>query len=307
MTNLDSLAAARSLPRRRLGRTYMHPSVISLGGVGLGGMYGPTTDDEAVSTIHHALDLGINYVDTSPLYLESERRFGKALEGIPRDRYYLSTKMGTHPARRQDYSAEGTRWSIENSLQLLGVSYVDLLMVHDPADIESPLAPGAAFDVLHEYKKQGVCGAVGMGQRNHDFHRRAIDAGKVDVILTFADYNLVRQTAASLIDHAASAGVGVILAQAVLAGLLAGPDPATDERLRSHPDFAAARRWWEWSRDRDVPLLAVALQYVLRNPHISCILVGAKTPQEIEANITAISTPLPEGIWNEVDAMIARQ
>lgn len=306
MTLTQSIAAARALPRRRLGRTHMHTSVLSLGGVGLGGFYGPADEGAAIATIHRALDIGINYLDTSPLYMDSERRFGIALRDVPRDRYYLSTKMGTHPARRGDYSADATRWSIENSLALLGTRYVDLLMVHDPPDIEAPLAPGAAFDVLHEYKREGVCSAVGLGQRNHDFHRRAIDAGKVDAILTFADYNLVRQTAARLIDEAASAGVGVILAQAVLAGLLAGPDPAGDERLRNHPDYAAARRWWEWAREREVSILAVALQFALRNPNVSCVLVGAKTPKEIEENLAAITTPLPDGIWREVDAMIER-
>ena len=303
----QSIAAARALPRRRLGSTHMHVSVLSLGGVGMGGLYGPADEDDAIATVWRALDLGINYVDTSPLYMESERRFGVALRDIPRDRYYLSTKMGTHPARRGDYSAEATRWSIENSLKLLGTRYVDLLMVHDPPDIGAPLAPGAAFDVLHEYKREGICSAVGMGQRNHEFHRRAIDAGKVDAILTFADYNLVRQTAAPLIDYAASAGVGVILAQAVLAGLLAGPDPSTDERLRKHPDYAASHRWWEWAREREVSLPAVALQFALRNPNVSCVLVGAKTPKEIEENLAAISMPLPEAIWPEVDALISKQ
>lgn len=305
MVLTQSLEAARALPRRRLGRTHMHVSVLGLGGVGMGGLYGPADEGDSIATVWRALDLGMNYVDTSPLYLESERRFGVALRDVPRDRYYLSTKMGTHPSRRGDYSAETTRWSIENSLKLLGTRYVDLLMVHDPPDIEAPLAPGAAFDVLHEYKQEGVCGAVGMGQRNHDFHRRAIDAGRVDAILTFADYNLVRQTAAPLIDYAASAGVGVILAQAVLAGLLAGPDPAGDERLRKHPDYAAARGWWEWAREREVSLPAVALQFALRNPNVSCVLVGAKTPKEVEENLAAVSAPLPDGIWSEVEVMIA--
>lgn len=304
MQSANTTAHGNNLPFRQLGKTAMRVTELSIGGVGLGGLYGPVPEADGIAAVHRALELGINYVDTSPLYVDSERRIGLALEGGRRDGIYLSTKVGTHPERRQDYSAEGTRWSVENSLRLLKTGYFDLLMVHDPATIDAPLAPGAAFDVLHEYKARGVCGAVGMGQRNHDFHRRAIDAGKVDVILTFGDYNLVRQSAASLIDDASAAGVGVILAQALLAGILAGPDPAEDERLRKHPDFAAARSWWLWARERDVPLQAVALQFALRNPRVGCVLVGAKNAREIEENVRFAALPLPAGIWDEVDERI---
>ncbi len=295
------------LRTRTLGRTTMTVTELSLGGVGFGGLYGPVPEPDGIGAVHRALDLGINYIDTSPLYKDSERRIGIALDGGKRDGIFLSTKTGTHPAHRQDYSAEGTRWTVENSLRLLNTNYIDLLMVHDPQDINAPLAPGAAFDVLHDYKERGVCGAVGMGQRNHDFHRRAIEAGTVDAILTFADYSLIRQTASSLIDDAYSAGVGVIVAQAVMAGLLAGPDPSTDARLRSHPDRAAAMRWHAWARDREVSLLAVALQFVLRNPKVACVVVGAKTAGEIQQNVEVVTMPIPEAIWTELDALIAQQ
>ncbi len=86
-------------------------------------------------------DLGINYIDTSPLYKESEERLGRvfqALGGKP-DNLFLSTKMGTHPARRGDYSAEATRWSVENSLRLLQVDYVEL-PARPRSRIASPVA-----------------------------------------------------------------------------------------------------------------------------------------------------------------------
>src|SRR5438093_1436471 len=184
------------LRKRRLGRTHMEVTELALGGVGIGGLYGPVSEDEAERVVRTALDLGINYLDTSPLYRQSEERIGRIfarLGGKPKD-LYLSTKTGTHPARRGDYSAEGTRWSVENSLRLLGVDEVDCLLLHDPrsaAELEQALGPGGAVDELERMKQEGKVRAIGLGVREHRYHRRAIQSGRIDVILTYADYTLV--------------------------------------------------------------------------------------------------------------------
>ncbi|HEX2516035.1 MAG TPA: aldo/keto reductase [Chloroflexota bacterium] len=295
------------LERRRLGRTEMVVSELSLGGVGIGGFYGPLSEEAAGGAVRQAIDLGINYVDTSPLYKESEARLGRifgAMGGKPAG-LYLSTKTGTHPQRRGDYSAEGTRWSVENSLRLLGVPGVDLLLLHDPrseADLEQALAPGGAVEELQRMKGEGKVGAIGLGCRSHAYHRRAIRSGQIDVILTYADYNLVRQTAAPLMAEAADAGVGVLLAQVVLSGLLTGVDPMADERLRGRPpaDLQAAVDWREWAQQRGVSLQAVAIQFGLRHPHVGCVLVGGKTAQEVQENVQAATAPLAAAIWDEV-------
>jgi aryl-alcohol dehydrogenase-like predicted oxidoreductase len=302
---------ARTLDRRRLGRTEMVVTELALGGVAIGGYYGPLSEDDAAGAVRQAQALGINYVDTSPLYLESEARLGRifgAMGGKP-STLYLSTKTGTHPQRRGDYSAAGTRWSVENSLALLGVPSVDLLLIHDPrseAELEQALGPGGAVEELTRMKDEGKVRAIGLGCRPHAYHRRAIRSGKVDVILTFADYNLVRQTAAPVMAEAADAGVGVLLAQVVLAGLLTGVDPLTDARLRERPgaDLQAAVDWRDWAQSRDVSLQAVAIQYGLRNPHVGCVLIGAKTADEVRENVAATTAPLDPTIWDEVEARI---
>lgn len=263
MTEAVGSLSTSGLSRRRLGRTEMAVSELSLGGVGIGGLYGPVPGDAAAGAVRRALELGINYVDTSPLYKESEARLGHTFEsmgGKPAG-LYLSTKTGTHPERRGDYSAAGTRWSVQNSLRLLGVDAVDLLLIHDPrsaAELDQVFGAGGAIEELQRMKGEGKLRAIGLGCRPHAYHRRAIRSGQVDVILTFGDYNLLRQTAAPLMAEAASAGVGVILAQAVLAGLLTGIDPTTDERLRRRPaaELAAALDWRAWAQERGVLLQA---------------------------------------------------
>ena len=289
----------------------MDVTVVGCGGVALGSFHAgeEIADEAAVATLRRAYEIGIKYVDTSPLYNESERRFGLALRelGGKPPGTYLSTKTGTHPSRRYDYSAEATRWSVRDSLDLLGLDSLDLVLVHDPPSMDPVLAPGGALDELERMRDEGLLRAIGLGCRPHEHHRRAIASGRFDAILTFADYSLLSQSAASLIDEAHDAGVGVIVAQAIGAGLLAGPDPALSERLRNRPEYGRARPWWLWANERGLPLQAVAVQWVLRNPKVGCVLIGPRAPAEVEENVRLATTPLPEGVWAEVEARIAAQ
>ena len=197
---------------------------------------------------------------------------------------------------------------MQNSLEVTQAGYFDCVLIHDPrsmAELEQALGPGGAVEELGRMKEEGLVRSVGLGVREHEYHRRAIESGKVDVILTYADYTLVRQTAAPLIEAAGKAGVGVILAQLVHAGQLAGPDPMKDPRLKERPELAAAYDWWKWARERGVSLPALAIQYGLRNPHVGCALVGAKAAGEVEENVGYVGEEIPEGIWREVEERIA--
>ena len=183
----------KELQKRRLGRTELEVTCLGLGGARIGG--DDVTDDEAVETVHRAITLGMNYLDTSPLYGESERRVGLALADGWRDKIYLATKTGTHPKWRGDYSAAGTRRSVENSLKLLGTDYLDVCLVHDPKSMDPVIEKDGALDELQRMREEGLIGYIGLGVREHEFHKIAIETGIVDVILTYLDYNLISQTA----------------------------------------------------------------------------------------------------------------
>ena len=130
---------------RRLGRTEMRPKALGLGGGYLGDP--KHTDDEAVETIHEAIERGINFVDTSPEYGVSESRVGLALANGWREKVYLQTKVGSHPKFLRDFSNKATTWSLENSFKLLKTDFVDSVLIHGPRyDIEAPLQE--CLDVL---------------------------------------------------------------------------------------------------------------------------------------------------------------
>lgn len=297
------------LPVRRLGRSGLHVPAFAMGGAGIGGILDPVAEEEAIATVRHALERGIRYVDTSPLYGESERRIGIALEGIPRESYVLSTKTGTHPDRWQDYSWDGTMASVENSLRLLKTGYVDLLLIHDPEDLEPALAPGGALDALEELKRQGVVRSIGLGVREHAFHRRAIEAGRLDVILTYNDYHPIRTTALTggLLELAARHDVGVLNGSPLAFGLLNGRNPERAEaRVRNRFDawdLDAAGRFIRWCRERELSPVHVIFQFCLRQPLIHATLTGAKNRRELDENLRAAAIPLPEWVWTELAAL----
>ncbi len=293
-----------TIPKSRLGRNDLSVTRFSLGGAGIGIRDG-VTDAEAVETVQSALRAGIDYVDTSPLYGESERRVGLALKGVPRSDYVLSTKTGTHPERRGDYSWDGTLWSVENSLRLLHTDRIDLLLVHDPRDeqdIETIFGPRGALEALEALKSQGVIGSIGLGQRRHDWHRRAILSGRFDTILTYNDYHPLRATALSsgLLDFAKQHDIGVINGSPLAHGLLSGQDPASAGSRATNPDSAAAARLFDWCRANDIPMLALVLQFPLRQPLIDCTLTGARSVAELEQNLAALAVPLPPSVWDEL-------
>jgi aryl-alcohol dehydrogenase-like predicted oxidoreductase len=301
-----------ALPQRLLGRSGLRVSALGLGGAGLGGAYGEITDDQAVEAVQAALGGGVTYIDTSPLYRESERRIGLALKGIDRARIVLSTKTGSHPSWPKDYSADATFRTVESSLRLLGTDYLDLLLVHDPPDLTRALGPAGAVEALEALKRQGVIKAIGLGVYSDALHREAILSGRIDVVMTYLEYTLVHAAAAGTIfPLAAEHQVGIINGSPLAMGLLSGMDPdrylrevlqwVDDLQLR---DVGPARRLWLWAREHGIPLVALALQFSMRNQRVGSTIVGAKTAAEVRQDIEAATMNIPDEIWTEVQEMM---
>jgi aryl-alcohol dehydrogenase-like predicted oxidoreductase len=303
------------LPRRRLGRSELIVPGFALGGAPLG--TDRVSDDEAVACIQYAVEQGLDYFDTSAGYGggTSEKRFGLALEGVPRASYVLSTKTGSHPDRRGDYSWDGTMWSVENSLRRLKTDYFDLVLVHDPfyhnpEGMKPVMAKDGAVDALEHLKEQGVIRAIGLGQKRFDHHQIAIESGRFDAILTFGNYHPLDTSAAEwLLPLAAKHDVGVINGSAMMHGLLGGLDP--DEVYARRDSWGgsvgrllpAARTFYNWCQEKGVDMGQVIFQFCLRQTLIHCTLTGARTTAQLEQNLRAATTPLPEEIWDELVAL----
>jgi aryl-alcohol dehydrogenase-like predicted oxidoreductase len=296
------------ISRRRMGRLNRQVTEIGLGCAELAArQYGRANlEADSFAVVERALQLGINYFDTSAGYGESEERLGKALRGVPRDSYFLATKTGTGTQPR-DYSFDGTLRSVEKSLRLLGTDFLDLVQIHDigPDDFELAFSLNGALGALLQLKAQGTIGGIGIGVRDHEFLRAAIENPHFDTILTYADFNLVRQSARrNLFASAAAHDKAIILGSPLLMGLLT--DCPWEELLRTHgsmgtgPDAQRALRIRQWAAARQISVVHLAIQYVLREARISTVLTGAARFYEVEQNLRAATTPLPESIWHEL-------
>ena len=290
------------LERRRLGRTEMNPKSLGLGCAFLGSPH-RTTEEEAIATIRLGIELGIDFVDTAAGYGggESERRVGLALEGGWRENVYLQTKVGSHPKQLHNFSGEATRWSIENSLKLLKTEYLDSVLIHDPPDAQSFLKSGQAIDVLLGMKEEGIIGHLGVGVREHEIHREAIESGEIDIVLSFLDYTLLSQSVAKTsMPLARKHDVGVILASVQGMGLLAGPEPDHETERRRYPEEEPrAHRIWKWCCNQGVNIRHLALQFCLAAPleGNGIVLAGPANRQELGEVYNAATTVVPLEVW----------
>lgn len=301
-----------ALERRRLGRTNLRPTRLALGAAHMGGMVHAITVPEVRATLQRMYDLGVRCLDTSPLYGNSQENLGKAMKGMDLPELLISTKVGSHPSRQFSYAAKDLRWSLDDSSRLLGREKLDLVLIHDPPAMDPIFAAGDGFDTLDALRDEGRLEAVGLGVRDLDFHRQAIDQGRVDAILTYADYSLVRQTAAPLIRHAKANGVGVVLGSPQLQGLLAHGDPMIALKVRPNltdlyppEDIQAARDWYAWCRERQVDLRHLNMRFVLANDDIDVVLTGAASVYEMETNVREATSAIPADVWAEALERVA--
>ena len=281
------------LETRRMGRTEMKPNALALGAAWIC----RKPDAEVIGAIRRGIELGINYIDTYPGH--SEHLWGEALSDGLREKVYLQAKVGTHPERRKDFSADGTRWSVTNSLKDFRTDYLDAVLIHDPIDMESVLAPGRALDTLLEMKAEGSIRHIGAGVRSHEFHKELIETGHIDIILTFLDYTLLSQSVAeTTLPLARQHDVGIILASPLGMGSLTGAEPNVEDERRRNPDAEPkAYLMWKWCQERDVNIRHLAMQFCLAAPIDGVVMFGPADKSQVEDGYEAATTEIPEDIW----------
>jgi D-threo-aldose 1-dehydrogenase len=308
--------------RVRLGATELWPTRLGLGLAPIGGLFTPVGEAQAVATVNRAWERGLRLYDTAPLYGygSSERRTGIALADRPRDEFVLASKVGrvidpagpdsdaaqdiwadppAGTAPRFDFTAAGIRQSLTDSLARLGVPRLDIAHLHDPDD-HWPQAAGEGYDALEQLRAEGAVRAVSVGMNQTEMLTRFVRERRLDCILVAGRYTLLDQSAADhLLPACAERGVGVLAAGVYNSGLLADPRPgATYNYAPADPALIARARTIAAVCERyGVPLRAAAVQFPLRHPSVSCILVGARSPAEVDAAVDAAEFKIPDTLW----------
>jgi D-threo-aldose 1-dehydrogenase len=302
-----------------IGRTGLLVTRLGLGGVALSGAppatdpHVPSPASEAVSLIRRSLDLGLNYLDTAPMYGvgHSERRYGEALRGIPRDRYVLSTKVGRvlrPDAAGQmtwafDFSREGARASFESSLERLGIERVDIVFVHDPDD-HYEAARAGAFPVLRELRASGRIRAIGAGMNQWQMELAFAREGYHDCFLLAGRYTLLDQTALpEFLPYCVEHRISVVAGGPYNSGILAvGPRSGATFNYRAAPPemMDKAARIARVCERHQVPLKAAALQFILAHPAIASVIPGARSVAEVEENARMVELAIPDALWSDL-------
>jgi D-threo-aldose 1-dehydrogenase len=290
------------------------------GGAPIGGLYAPVSDEAAAATLAAAWDAGIRAFDTAPHYGVglSEQRIGDFLAGRPRAEFAVCTKVGrllvpaagsvegaegfygTPELRRvRDYSADGARRSLEDSLRRLRLDRVDIALIHDPDEHMAEALDGA-YPALAKLRSQGVVGAIGVGVNSASVAGWFVTRSDPDCVLVAGRYTLLDDSAArSLLPLCRSHGVAVLAGGVFNSGILAGGD-RYDYALAPPGVQARARRIAGACARHGVPVAAAALRYVLRHPAVTAAVVGARTPDEIRADAGYLSVDIPDALWSDL-------
>jgi L-galactose dehydrogenase len=298
-----------------LGNTGLTVSRLGFGASALGGVFRSVDESTAIKAVHTALDCGINYFDVAPAYggTVSESVLGKALHGIPRTKYYLSTKVGkyTKPGSygedTLDYSRSRIRASLDESAARLGVDYFDLIHIHDieyQARRHTEWALTEGYDAVQELKREGRIGGVSFGIYPMDLWERILSSLQMDAALIHNHYCLNDTQLLRVLPLAATGGVGIINASPFASGLLSDRGAAAWHPA-SHDDQALFRTAAEFCRKQGTPIAKLALQFSSQNDDIPTTLFSSADPESVKRNVVWHDQPYDRGLVTEVQKILA--
>ena len=303
-----------------IGKTGMRVANLAFGASSLGGVFHSIKENEGINAVFTAVENGINFIDVSPYYghLKAETVLGKALKDIPRDKYYLSTKVGRYGkdgVNLWDYSAQRARDSVYESMERLHIVYIDLINVHDvefQGDMEGGLQKivDETLPALVELRDKGIVRHVGITDLQPENLRWVIEhspKGTVESVLCFCHYSLNDEMLLDYLDFFEAHNVGVINASPFSMGLLSkrgAPDwhPAP-QALKDACARAAA-----YCEEKGYPIEKLAVQYSTSlNPRIATTLFSSANPKNVLKNIDYVNEPMDELLVKEVQAIIGNQ
>ncbi|MCR5361360.1 MAG: aldo/keto reductase [Bacteroidales bacterium] len=302
-----------------IGKTGMKVSSLSFGASSLGGVFHSIKESDAIDAVFAAIDGGMNFIDVSPYYghYKAETVLGKALKQIPRDKYYLSTKVGRYGKDGKntwDYSAKRVTDSVYESMERLNIDHIDLINVHD-IEFQAGLPGGLqkvadeTLPALVELKQKGIVSHVGITDLQPENIKWVIEhvpAGTVEATLCFCHYSLNDELLNDYFDFFEANNVGIINASPLSMGLLSTRGvPAWHPAPK--PLVEACRRAVEYCNGKGYPIEKLAIQYAISNPRIATTLFSSANPDNVRKNIAYAEAPIDWDLVKEVQAIIGDQ
>ena len=313
----------------KIPRIDRYISKLALGTAPLGGLFTAVSDEQGQATVLAALDSGINFIDTAPLYGHgnAERMIGSVLSKTNKE-YVISTKVGRVLKKFApeeiagkvdglaafigvdptifpvfDFSRDGILRSIQESLERLNISSIDIALIHD-ADDRIDEAIKNSYPVLDELRSQGVIKGIGVGMNICSYATKAVKEMDLDVILIAGRYSLLDQSAQEvLFKECLKKQTGVMVGGVYNSGVLANPVPeSTYNYLPVTPEILSkVKQIQALLLDFDISLTAAAIQFPLRHPAVTCVLTGSRSVTELNANIKDFDQTIPDAAWKALE------
>ncbi len=295
------------MQRRRLGVTELELPILSFGASSLGAEFRGVTLDEVFSSIRVALELGLNFIDTSPFYGRgmSEVLLGVALKDVPRDDYLICTKLGRYDVNHFDFSARRVAESIDVSLHRLGCQHLDIVLCHDIEFVPLEQVINETIPALREQQRAGKVRYVGISGYPQKIFHRVLAETSVDCVLSYNQYTLQNQCFADeTIPLLKEKQVGIMNAGPFSARLLTNAtlpvwfrDPLEVQQAAKQAAAHCA------AKGEDIAKLA--LQFCLQNPDITTTVAGSANPNNIRKWVEWAEQPLDEQLLDEVLSILA--
>ena len=314
---------ARYSEKVKLKRSNLEVTRISLGTAPLGGLFASVSDKDGDELLNRALDLGINYFDTAPQYGHgiAEKRVGKVLrnakvpfivetkvgrvlkhvEGVEPEKWFPDAPRDIVPV--YDYSKDGIKRSFEESLERLGLPHIDIVLMHDAEDY-IPEAIENAFPVLADLRSQGLIKAIGLGMNYVEPALQIMKNTDLDIALIAGRYTLLDQIAQEeLFPYALAHNIDISMGGILNSGVLANPAPgATYNYLPASDEIVArAKTICDFLKERNVPLIAAAVQFPMRHPAVTAVVTGPRNVSELQTYVDSFDFPIPESVWVDLE------
>ena len=249
-----------------IGKTGMKVSALSFGASSLGGVFHALKEKEGIEAVFTAIEAGINFIDVSPYYghYKAETVLGKALKDLPRDKYFLSTKVGRYGKDGKntwDYSGKRATESVYESMERLNIDHIDLINVHDIEFADLHQVVGETLPALVELREKGVVSHVGITDLQLENLKWVIDhspAGTVESVLNFCHYCLCDDKLVDFLDYFEEKGIGIINASPLSMGLLTERG-VPDWHPAPAPLVEACKRAAEYCASQGYPIEKLAI------------------------------------------------
>ncbi len=299
---------------RTIGHTGMRVSALSFGASSLGGVFHSIDEGRAIEALHTAVEGGMNFIDVSPYYghYRAEAVLGKALRTVPRDRYWLSTKVGRYGkdgVNTWDYSARRATESVYESMERLGVDHIDLINVHDIEFADLHQVAEETLPALVELRSKGVVSHVGITDLQIENLTWVIDhvpEGTVETVLNFCHYCLCDDKLTDWLDYFERRGIGIINASPLSMGLLSERGvPAWHPAPQ--PLVETCSRAAQHCKAKGYPIEKLAIQYALTNERIATTLFSSANPDNVARNLRWADEPIDWQLVQEVQEIIGEQ